>query len=163
MAQARLDPEFAKDQIILLFAPMECPTARFRPANTTFPILNPPVLACAAWRIYKVAAGRGGGDRFLARVFHKHLLNFNWWVNRKDIHGSTFPGGFLGLDNIGGFDRSRPLPQGVFLEKPMAPPGWACIAPPCWPWRWSWPAKIRLRRHRLQILRTLRRHRRRLE
>jgi len=82
--------------------------------------VNPPVHAWAAWRVYKIEKRRTGkGDRtFLQRVFHKLLLNFNWWVNRKDAEGrNIFQGGFLGLDNIGVFDRSAPLPTGGFIEQ----------------------------------------------
>jgi hypothetical protein len=81
--------------------------------------VNPPVHAWAAWRVYKIAAERGKRDRqFLARVFHKLLLNFTWWVNRKDDEGNNlFSGGFLGLDNIGIFDRSQPLPTGGKLAQ----------------------------------------------
>ena len=82
--------------------------------------MNPPVHAWAAWRIYKIEKRiRGRADRvFLERVFHKLLLNFTWWVNRKDPEGmNVFQGGFLGLDNIGVFDRSQPLPTGGHLEQ----------------------------------------------
>jgi hypothetical protein len=82
--------------------------------------VNPPVHAWAAWRVYKIDKKRKGkGDRaFLQRVFHKLLLNFTWWVNRKDAEGmNIFQGGFLGLDNIGVFDRSAPLPTGGYLEQ----------------------------------------------
>lgn len=82
--------------------------------------VNPPVQAWAAWRVYKIEQKRvGKGDRnFLERIFHKLLLNFTWWVNRKDPHGDNlFQGGFLGLDNIGVFDRSKPLPTGGYLEQ----------------------------------------------
>ena len=82
--------------------------------------VNPPVHAWAAWRVYKTDKKRTGrGDReFLKRVFHKLLLNFTWWVNRKDAEGmNIFQGGFLGLDNIGVFDRSAPLPTGGYLEQ----------------------------------------------
>jgi len=82
--------------------------------------VNPPVHAWAAWRVYKIDKKRcGKGDRaFLERVFHKLLLNFTWWVNRKDADGmNIFQGGFLGLDNIGVFDRSAPLPTGGYIEQ----------------------------------------------
>ena len=81
--------------------------------------MNPPVHAWAAWRVYKMTGPRLGRDRlFLARVFQKLLLNFTWWVNRKDAEGNNlFSGGFLGLDNIGVFDRSRPLPTGGSLDQ----------------------------------------------
>jgi hypothetical protein len=78
--------------------------------------VNPPVDAWAAWRVYKIdKKRRGTGDReFLARIFQKLLLDFTWWVNRKDREGK---GGFLGLDNIGVFDRSAPLPTGGYIEQ----------------------------------------------
>jgi hypothetical protein len=82
--------------------------------------VNPPVHAWAAWRVYKIdRKRRGTGDhKFLERVFHKLMLNFTWWVNRKDAEGmNVFQGGFLGLDNIGVFDRSAPLPPGGHLEQ----------------------------------------------
>src|SRR5262249_54063884 len=81
--------------------------------------VNPPVQAWAAWRVYKMTAAQGARDTtFLARVFQKCILNFTWWVNRKDIEGNNlFSGGFLGLDNIGVFDRNRPLPTGGVLEQ----------------------------------------------
>src|SRR4029453_15357014 len=82
--------------------------------------VNPPVHAWAAWRVYKIDQRRRGvaDRRFLERVFHKLLLNFTWWVNRKDADGmNVFQGGFLGLDNIGVFDRSRPLPTGGHIDQ----------------------------------------------
>ena len=82
--------------------------------------VNPPVHAWAAWRVYKIDAKNTGVKdyEFLERVFHKLLINFSWWVNRKDSGGSNvFDGGFLGLDNIGVFDRSAPLPSGARLEQ----------------------------------------------
>jgi len=84
-----------------------------------FSDVNPPVHAWAAWRVYKMTGPRGARDRlFLERVFQKMCLNFTWWVNRKDSEGNNlFGGGFLGLDNIGVFDRSRPLPGGGVLEQ----------------------------------------------
>jgi mannosylglycerate hydrolase MGH1-like protein len=86
----------------------------------SFDDVNPPVHAWAAWRVYKIEQKRRGvGDRdFLEQVFHKLLLNFTWWVNRKDAEGKNiFQGGFLGLDNIGVFDRSAPLPTGGHIEQ----------------------------------------------
>jgi hypothetical protein len=85
-----------------------------------FDDVNPPVHAWAAWRVFKISAVRQGERDwdFLERVFHKLLMNFSWWVNRKDVEGNNlFEGGFLGLDNIGLFDRSRPLPSGHVLEQ----------------------------------------------
>jgi len=84
-----------------------------------FSDVNPPVHASACWRVYKMTGLRGERDRlFLARVFQKLLVNFTWWVNRKDVDGKhLFSGGFLGLDNIGVFDRSKPLPTGGHLEQ----------------------------------------------
>jgi len=81
--------------------------------------VNPPVHAWSCWRVYKMTGGRGVRDRvFLSRCFQKLILNFTWWVNRKDRDGKhLFAGGFLGLDNIGVFDRSRPLPTGGHLEQ----------------------------------------------
>ena len=84
-----------------------------------FSDVNPPVHAWACWRVYKMTAPRGQRDRqFLERAFQKLLINFTWWVNRKDVSGQNiFGGGFLGLDNIGVFDRSKPLPTGGMLEQ----------------------------------------------
>jgi hypothetical protein len=85
-----------------------------------FDDVNPPVHAWAAWRVYDIERrSRGCADRaFLERVFHKLLLNFTWWVNRKDDKGrNVFQGGFLGLDNIGAFDRGQPLPTGGHLDQ----------------------------------------------
>jgi hypothetical protein len=81
--------------------------------------VNPPVHAWAVWRVYKMTGERGGRDRlFLERAFQKLLLNFTWWVNRKDPEGrNLFAGGFLGMDNVGVFDRSQPLPTGGHLEQ----------------------------------------------
>ena len=81
--------------------------------------MNPPVHAWAALFVYEIDEPRGERDlEFLERVFHKLLLNFTWWVNRKDPDGrNVFQGGFLGLDNIGVFDRSAPLPTGGYLEQ----------------------------------------------
>ena len=94
------------------------PTASCPAYEWAFSDVNPPVHAWAAWRVYKIDRRvNGQADRdFLERVFHKLLLNFTWWVNRKDAEGhNVFQGGFLGLDNIGVFDRRAPLPGGGHL------------------------------------------------
>src|SRR3989454_5529355 len=95
------------------------PTGQIRACEFAWGDVNPPVHAWACWRVYKMTGPRGGRDRlFLERTFQKLLLNFTWWVNRKDPEGKNlFAGGFLGLDNIGVFDRSRPLPTGGHLEQ----------------------------------------------
>ncbi len=81
----------------------------------------------ACFRSTASNAADAGDLAFLERVFHKLLLNFTWWVNRKDVHGrNVFQGGFLGLDNIGVFDRSHPLPGGGYLTRPTAQAGWRC-------------------------------------
>jgi hypothetical protein len=118
---ARIDPQFAKEQLLLLTREWYMhPNGQLPAYEFAFGDVNPPVHAWAAWRVYKIAVDAGGQrDRtFLARVFKKLLLNFTWWVNRKDAEGrNLFSGGFLGLDNIGVFDRSRPLPTGGHLEQ----------------------------------------------
>jgi len=96
------------------------PNGRLPAYEWAFGDVNPPLHAWAAWRVYKIEKRiRGKADPvFLERVFHKLLLNFTWWVNRKDPEGlNVFQGGFLGLDNIGVFDRSAPLPQGGHIEQ----------------------------------------------
>ncbi|HKN01831.1 MAG TPA: hypothetical protein VJX23_15050 [Candidatus Binataceae bacterium] len=117
---ARLDPQFAKEQLILLLREWYMhPNGEIPAYEFEFSDCNPPVHAWACFRVYKMTGPRGGRDvLFLARVFKKLLLNFTWWVNRKDVGGKNlFAGGFLGLDNIGLFDRSRPLPSGGHLEQ----------------------------------------------
>ena len=117
---ARIDPEFAKEQLILFLREWYMhPNGQVPAYEFAFDDVNPPVGAWAAWRVYKLSGERGKRDRvFLSRCFQKHLLNFTWWVNRKDPRGKgLFAGGFLGLDNIGVFDRSQPLPSGVVLEQ----------------------------------------------
>jgi hypothetical protein len=120
IAAAKADPYFAKEQLVLLLREWYMhPNGQLPAYEWTFSDVNPPVHAWAAWRIYKITGSRGRRDRtFLARVFQKLLLNFTWWVNRKDPHGlNIFSGGFLGMDNIGVFDRSKPLPTGGHLEQ----------------------------------------------
>jgi hypothetical protein len=120
VALAELDPYFAKEQLILLLREWYThPSGQMPAYEFQFSDVNPPVHAWAAWRVYKITAPRGHRDRlFLERVFQKLLINFTWWVNRKDVVGKQiFAGGFLGLDNIGVFDRSKPLPDGKLLEQ----------------------------------------------
>jgi hypothetical protein len=118
---ALVDPDFVKDQLILLLREWYMhPNGQLPAYEWAFGDVNPPVHAWAAWRVYKIERRvRGVADRaFLEKVFHKLLLNFTWWVNRKDPEGmNIFQGGFLGLDNIGVFDRSAPLPTGGHLEQ----------------------------------------------
>ena len=120
---ALIDAEFAKQQLLLLTREWYMhPNGQLPAYEWAFSDVNPPVHAWAAWRVYKIDARiTGRPDRpFLERIFHKLLLNFTWWVNRKDADGhNVFQGGFLGLDNIGVFDRSAPLPQG----RPPGPGG----------------------------------------
>jgi hypothetical protein len=121
VALALVDSAFAKSQLVLMLREWYMhPNGQLPAYEWAFGDVNPPVHAWAAWRVYKIEKRRTGtGDRaFLERVFHKLLLNFTWWVNRKDAEGmNVFQGGFLGLDNIGVFDRSAPLPTGGHLEQ----------------------------------------------
>ncbi|MBN9656727.1 MAG: glucosidase [Acidobacteria bacterium] len=118
---ALVDSEFAKDQLTLMVREWYMhPNGQLPAYEWAFGDVNPPVHAWAALRVYKIEKKRRGvGDRaFLKRIFHKLLLNFTWWVNRKDAEGrNVFQGGFLGLDNIGVFDRSAPLPTGGHIEQ----------------------------------------------
>jgi len=118
---ALVDPDFAKAQLILFLREWYMhPNGQIPAYEWSFGDVNPPVHAWAALRVYRIERRlRGRGDReFLEKVFHKLLLNFTWWVNRKDAEGrNVFQGGFLGLDNIGVFDRSAPLPTGDRLEQ----------------------------------------------
>jgi hypothetical protein len=116
----RTDAAFAKQQLTLLLREWYMhPNGQLPAYEFALGDVNPPVHAWAAWRVYKMSACRGERDvAFLARVFQKLLINFTWWVNRKDARGNNlFSGGFLGLDNIGIFDRSQPLPTGGALEQ----------------------------------------------
>ena len=118
---ALVDSDFAKEQLVLMLREWYMhPNGQIPAYEWALGDVNPPVHAWAAWRVYKIdKKRRGKGDReFLQRVFHKLMLNFTWWVNRKDADGmNIFQGGFLGLDNIGVFDRSAPLPTGGYIEQ----------------------------------------------
>ncbi len=117
---APIDPDFAKGQLELFLREWYMHGNGQIPAyEWNLSDVNPPVHAWAAWRVYKLTGPRGHRDRrFLAHAFQKLLMNFTWWVNRKDVEGNNlFSGGFLGLDNIGLFDRSHPLPGGGRIEQ----------------------------------------------
>ncbi len=118
---ALLDTEFAKQQLVLLTREWYMhPNGQIPAYEWAFGDVNPPVHAWASWRVYQIDRKRNGrGDlEFLERVFHKLMLNFTWWVNRKDAEGrNVFQGGFLGLDNIGVFDRSATLPTGGHIDQ----------------------------------------------
>ncbi|MCZ2153704.1 MAG: glucosidase [Bryobacterales bacterium] len=113
LAFAEFDPQFAKSQLLLFLREWYMhPNGQIPAYEWDFSEVNPPVHAWAAWRVFQIEGKRGKRDyAFLERVFQKLLLNFTWWVNRKDVSGNNiFTGGFLGLDNIGVFDRSKPIP-----------------------------------------------------
>uniref|UniRef100_H2Z169 Mannosylglycerate hydrolase MGH1-like glycoside hydrolase domain-containing protein n=1 Tax=Ciona savignyi TaxID=51511 RepID=H2Z169_CIOSA len=116
----KIDPEFAKNQLLLFLREWYmAPSGQIPAYEFAFDDVNPPVHAWSVYRVYKLTAPKGQRDQlFLARCFQKLILNFTWWVNRKDPSGKNiFSGGFLGLDNIGVFDRSKPLPTGGHLEQ----------------------------------------------
>jgi hypothetical protein len=127
VAFALVDTEFAKSQLLLMTREWYMhPNGQLPAYEWAFGDVNPPVHAWATWRVFQMdrERQRAGGDTgtgdlaFLERVFHKLMLNFTWWVNRKDAQGrNIFQGGFLGLDNIGVFDRSAPLPTGGFINQ----------------------------------------------
>lgn len=118
---ALVDPHFAKGQLDLIAREWyQHPNGQVPAYEWNFSDVNPPVIAWAAWRIYQIERKHTGkGDRaFLETIFHKMLLTFTWWVNRKDSQGNNiFEGGFLGLDNIGVFDRNESFPDGSHLEQ----------------------------------------------
>ena len=118
---AMIDPEFAKNQLILIMREWYmAPNGQIPAYEWAFSDVNPPVQAWAALKVYEIEKNKTGtGDiKFLKRVFSKLMINFTWWVNRKDKDGkNVFEGGFLGLDNIGVFDRSNQLPEGGVLEQ----------------------------------------------
>jgi hypothetical protein len=119
---ALIDAQFAKDQLVLLTREWYMhPNGQIPAYEWAFGDVNPPVHAWATWRVFQIDRKQRGdrGDlAFLERVFHKLMLNFTWWVNRKDAEGrNVFQGGFLGLDNIGVFDRSAQLPTGGHIDQ----------------------------------------------
>jgi hypothetical protein len=118
---ALLDSQFAKEQLVLLTREWYMhPNGQIPAYEWAFGDVNPPVHAWATWRVYQIDRNQTGRAdlAFLERVFHKLMLNFTWWVNRKDAEGrNVFQGGFLGLDNIGVFDRSATLPTGGHIDQ----------------------------------------------
>jgi hypothetical protein len=118
---AQIDPDFAKRQLNLLLREWYThPNGQIPAYEWAFDDVNPPVHAWACWRVFQIDRKLSGKPdyAFLEAVFHKLLMNFTWWVNRKDSEGNNiFEGGFLGLDNVGVFDRSAPLPTGGYLEQ----------------------------------------------
>jgi len=121
IALAYVDPVFAKDQLLLMVSERyQHPNGAISAYEWNFDDVNPPVLARAAWRVFNIEKEvHGREDReFLEIMYQKLSMNFTWWANRKDVSGNNlFGGGFLGLDNIGVFDRSSPLPTGGHLEQ----------------------------------------------
>ena len=130
LSLALIDPVYAKDQLVLMLREWYMhPNGQLPAYEWNLSDVNPPVYAWAAWRVYKIEQKRRGlpDHKFLERIFHKLLLNFTWWVNRKDAEGrNVFQGGFLGLDNIGVFNRSEPLPTGEYMEQADAT-GWMAM------------------------------------
>src|SRR5205807_5069385 len=121
IALSLVDFDFAKDQLLLMLRNLYAhPNGQIPAYEWNFSDVNPPVHAWAAWRVYNIerrSTGKGDID-FLESIFHKLLLNFTWWINRKDPgDNNVFEGGFLGLDNIGVFDRNQPLPDGTRIEQ----------------------------------------------
>jgi hypothetical protein len=120
IALSLVDFDFAKDQLLLMLRDLYAhPNGQIPAYEWNFSDVNPPVHAWATLFLYRIETELGRADiRFLERSFQGLMLNFNWWVNRKDPEGrNVFAGGFLGLDNIGVFDRSAPLPTGGHLDQ----------------------------------------------
>jgi hypothetical protein len=121
ISMALVDPDYAKSQLKLFLREWYMhPNGQIPAYEWAFGDVNPPVHAWACWRVFQIDRKLAGRPdyAFLETIFHKLLLNFTWWVNRKDSDGSNiFEGGFLGLDNIGVFDRSAPLPTGGHIEQ----------------------------------------------
>ena len=135
VALTLVDEDFAKEQLeLMLRAAYLHPNGQLPAYEWNFGDVNPPVHAWATiftYRLEEARAGEGDLD-WLERIFHKLLLNFTWWVNRKDAEGNNlFEGGFLGLDNIGVFDRAPRCRPAATSSRPTAPPGWRCSARTC--------------------------------
>jgi hypothetical protein len=144
-----VDPDFAKEQMKLMLKSVYLhPNGQLPAYEWNFSDVNPPVHAFATLFLHRTEqALRGEVDLdFLRSTFNKLVLNFTWWVNRKDRFGkNVFEGGFLGLDNISIFDRSAPLPTGAGIwSRRTAPRGWRFSARTCWSSRWNSPCTIRL-------------------
>ena len=159
-----VDPAFAKDQLLLLCREWYMhPNGQIPAYEWDFGDVNPPVHAWAALRVFRDCSGAGEPtSTFLERVFHKLLLNFTWWVNRKDAEGNNiFEGGFLGLDNIGPSTGRSRSPRAGGSSSPTAPPGWPCTASTCSRSPWSSPSTTGRMRIGHQVPRALRLHRHR--
>ena len=143
---ALVDPDFAKEQLVLLLREWYMhPNGQLPAYEWAFSDVNPPVHAWAAWRVYKIDKRlRGTADRtFLERVFHKRLLNCTWWVNRKDAEGlNIFQGGSSASTISASSTGRHPCPPAATSSSPTARAGWACIASTCSRWRSSWPTRI---------------------
>ncbi len=130
---ALVDPCFAKNQLLLIMREWYMkPDGQLPAYEWNFSDVNPPVQAWAALEVYNIEkekSGKGDIDISEKRSFQKLLINFTWWINRKDPNGNNmFEGGFLGLDNIGVFNRSVPINGGHATQnRPMVPHGWACM------------------------------------
>ena len=137
--------DFAKDQLSLMLRAHYYlhPNGQIPAYEWNFGDVNPPVHAMSTLMVYRIEKQqkkKGMGDiAFLKDSFHKLLMNFTWWVNRKDRDGkNAFEGGFLGMDNIGVFDRSSPPRPAVIWNRLMGPPGWPSSPRTCWRFQWSW-------------------------
>ena len=142
LALTLVDPDFGKQQLKLMLRERYMhPNGQIPAYEWNFGDVNPPVHAWSTiftYRLEKAQTGEGDRD-WLKSCFQKLLLNFTWWVNRKDRSGrNVFEGGFLGLDNIGVFDRSAPCRPAATWNRPTAPPGWPFFARTCSKSPWSW-------------------------
>jgi len=146
---SRIDPHFAKQQLLLFLREWYMHPSGAMPAyEWNLRDVNPPVHAWACWRVYKISGVAGKRDTgFLERAFQKLLINFTWWVNRKDVQGKhIFAGGFLGSITSGSSTARSRCPRASRSLRPTARRGWPSIAVPCFPLRSSWRAPIPLTR-----------------